>query len=109
MNINITNIGFNAGKVFIGCQIANDIVRGHLEIETTEQEYKDAISNNTLIELVTKYISKMIEVTQEVEENKYINLQEEVQNIKEKNKILEGAIADLGELVALNNGADDIG
>lgn len=109
MNIEVYNISFSSDGAILDCRVLTNSVRGNLQIFADPIETQKAMAENKTIDLATRHISEMIEATKEVEENKYINLQEEIQTIKEQNKILEGAIADLGELIALNKGADDIG
>lgn len=83
MIINIQGVGFYEDNAVISCQIANDTIKGHLDIEITQVEYKEALVNDTLVELATRYIQDIAGEASEVQQVKIDELQKEIESLKE--------------------------
>lgn len=78
MQIQIGGIGFFENKVNVSCQVFNDNIRGHLEITVTQEEYKEALINDTLIELATGHITNMVNEVAQIQQVKIENLQSKI-------------------------------
>ena len=100
MDIKITNVGFNDGQAFLGCQVGNQTTRGHLEIGVPQAEYIEAMTNNTLIDLAAKHITKLCEAAAAVQEVKITEIANQLALITKQNEILTKAMLELGQTVS---------
>lgn len=84
MQIEIQGAGFYQGKVEVSCMVAHNNIRGNLQISIEQQEYVEALSNNTLVTLVTKYIAEINETATAVQQVKIEELQKELEEAKKE-------------------------
>lgn len=91
MQTQIGGVGFFEGNASISCQVATDNIRGHLDVIVSQEEYKEALFNDTLVDLATKHISAMVGEAAKVQQVKIEELQKELEKSKEKVKSLEMA------------------
>lgn len=100
MDIKITNVGFNNGAAFLGCQVGNLTTRGHLEIEVPQEEYIKAMTDNTLIDLAAEHITNLCESAAAVQEVKITEIANRLALITKQNEILTKAMLELGQAVS---------
>ena len=104
MQINIQGVGYFDGGTSLSCQVITDNVRGHLDVIISNEEYKEAVINDTLVDVAMKYISDMTGEAATVQQKKIDEAYAEIDKLKTENTILKQQMdmSNLSTLMMIN-------
>lgn len=101
MKIDVYNVSFNSEGAIMDCRVMTKCINANMQIMTNIDETQKALQEGTTVQLAYKYIAEMGNESAEHSIDDMEKLECEIEQIKEQNKVLSEAIAEIGEMLVV--------